>query len=333
MIEKLIKTDVAEFNKRTLKELKPYFDLDILICDPAERYQWFRNLRTLAQHSLGIAHCIHHNHYPRLHIANKFRNKQYPDFYDPAYENMIGCWSGWKSADQIRLDGTIITGTKHWISMVDQADFGLFKIPVNDTEAVVLINFADAKPAIDMTYASPLGMEIARPGSVNIEKYNLPDYSILGYKNYYEINPEFSHISNFSDYCFTTNYLGLILSLYEELRCYIEERKITGIDFVFKKLGLEISGLVMIWEDNLPSVDIAVPDDVFWHRRNTQYTMGKNVLINLIGLVLQVGDPLWLSSSSPRSQKLRDALTFCSHMRTLNKNLQDKHFISLNTAT
>lgn len=329
MIEKLVQTDVTEFNKETLKKLKPYFDSDVLACSSEERYQWFRNLRTLARYSLGIAHCIHHNHYPRLHIFNKFRDKKYPDFYDPTYENMIGCWAGWKSVDQMLLNGTTVSGTKHWISMVHQADFGLFRIPVNNTEAVVLLDFADVKPSIDMTYASPLGMEIARPGSINIEKYNLQDYCILGYKTYHEINPEFSHISNFSDYCFITNYLGLILSLYEELKIYIEEKKITSIDFLFKKIGLEISGLVMIWEDNLSSLDIAVPDDKFWHRRNTQYTMGKNVLINLIGLILQIGDALWLSSKDSKSQKLRDALTFCSHMRPLNKNLEDKHFVSL----
>jgi len=329
MIETLIHTDVTKFNKDTLKKLKPYFDTNLTFSSADERYQWFRNLLTLARHSLGIAHCVQHNQYPRLVMESVFKDTGYPKFYDPVYEKLIGCYSGWKSADQMILNGTTVSGTKHWISMVDQADYGIFRVPVDDSEAYILIDFNEVKPIIDTSYASLIGMEIAQPGSITIDNYTLPDYYILGHRQYYQNSPEFSHITNLADYGFITNYLGLILSVYEELRIYIEQNKITGINFEFKKIGLEISSLTMTWEDNLSSVNVVTPTDHFWHRRNTQYTMSKSVLINLISLILQVCDSRWLDAKSPRNQRFRDALTFCSHMKPLYINLEEKHFVKL----
>jgi len=326
MIEKLIQTDVTEFNKETLKKLKPYFDSNIIFSDLEERHQWFHNLLTLAQHSLGIAHCIQHNATPRLLMEVKFKNKQYPNFYDPIYENLIGCYSNFKSADEMTLDGTTVSGTKHWISMVHQADYGIFRVPVNDTEAYVLIDFATVKPSIDMSYATPMGMEIACPGSITVNNYTLPENCILGYRKYYENSPEFFHINSISDYCFITNYLGLILSLNKEVKTYIEQTKI-NVDFEFKKIGLVIAGLVMTWQDNLSSVDITTPTDEFWHRRNTQYTLYKDTLIDLIHLILQICDSRWLDAKSSNNQRFRDALTFCSHMKPLHRNLEEKHFV------
>ncbi len=329
MLEKLIQPNVTKFDKETLKQLKPYFDSNIIQSSQQERYQWFQNLLTLAQYNLGIAHCIFHNHNARLHIEVKFKDKQYPNFYDPTYENQIGCFSTVKSADEMMLNGTTITGTKHWISMVHQADYGVFRVLDDDTEAYALIDFATVKPIIDMSYSTPMGMEIAQPGSITINNYTLPENCILGYRKYYEKSPEFFHINNIIDYSFTTNYLGLLLSLYEELRIYIEQIKITGVDFEFKKIGLAISGLIMMWQDNLPTVDITAPTDDFWPRRSTQYTLSKNTLINLISLILQIGDSRWLDAKSPKNQRFRDALTFCSHMKPLHRNIAERNFVRL----
>jgi hypothetical protein len=211
--------------------------------------------------------------------------------------------------------------------MVHQADYGIFRVPVGDAEAYVLIDFADVKPKIDMSFATPMGMEIACPGSITVDNFVLPDSHILGYRKYHENSPEFFHLTNISDYCFITNYLGLILSLYNDLKIYVEQTNITGVDFDIKNLGLDISGLVMVWEDNLSSVDITVPNDNFWHRRNTQYTLSKKTLIDMISLILKICDSRWLDAKSPKNQRFRDALTFCSHMKPLHRNLEEKNFV------
>lgn len=327
MIEKLIQTDVADFDRSTLVKLKPYFDLNIANCNTAQRELWFHNLLALAQHNLSVAHCVQHNHYPRLHIEVKFQN-QLPEFYDPVYENQIGCFSNFKAADSMKLNGNTITGTKQWISLVDRADFGIFRIPVDDTEAYVLIDFDKANPMIDMSYTQPIGMQIACPGSITLNNYELPDNSILGYRKYHENSPEFFHITNMSDYCFVTNYLGIVMSLYRELGEYIERTQV-NIDYDFKKLGVSISALLMTWQDNLATVHTVTPTDQFWHRRNTQYTQSKNILLDIISLILQIGDSRWVDACSPNNQRFRDALSFSSHMKPLYRNLQEKQFFRL----
>ena len=327
MIETLIHTDVTEFNKDTLKKLKPYFDLNVIQSTADGRELWFHNLLTLAKYNLSIAHCVQHNHYPRLHIETKFQD-QLPEFYDPTYENQIGCFSNFKAADTMQLNGNAVSGTKQWISSVDRADFGIFRVPVNDTEAYVMIDFAHANPVIDMSYTTPIGMQIARPGSITLDNYNLPANSILGYRKYHENSPEFSHITNMSDYCFVTNYLGIVMSLYQDLGQYIERTNI-NIDYDYKKLGLSVSALLMMWQDNLASVHTTIPTDNFWHRRNTQYTQSKNILLEIISLILHIGDSRWVDACSPNNQRFRDALSFSSHMKPLYRNLQEKHFVHL----
>lgn len=327
MIETLIHTDVTDFNKDTLKKLKPYFDLNVIQSTADGRELWFHNLLTLAKYNLSIAHCVQHNHYPRLHIETKFQD-QLPEFYDPTYENQIGCFSNFKAADTMQLNGNAVSGTKQWISSVDRADFGIFRVPVNDTEAYVMIDFAHANPVIDMGYTTPIGMQIARPGSITLDNYNLPDNSILGYRKYHENSPEFFHITNMSDYCFVTNYLGIVLSLYQELGQYIERTNI-NVDYNYKKLGLSVSALLMMWQDNLASVHTTIPTDNFWHRRNTQYTQSKNILLEIISLILHIGDSRWVDACSPNNQRFRDALSFSSHMKPLYRNLQEKHFVHL----
>jgi len=327
MIQQLIQTDVKDFNRDTLVRLKPYFDLNIAHATTSEREQWFHNLLTLAKYDLSIAHCVQHNHYPRLHIETKFGD-QLPEFYDPTYENQIGCFSNFKAVDTMRLDGNTVSGTKQWISLVDRADFGVFRVPVNDTEAYVMIDFSAAQPAIDLSYITPIGMQVARPGSITLDHYVLPDNAILGYRKYHENSPEFFHITNMSDYCFVTNYLGIVVSLYQELGQYLERAKI-DVNYNYKKLGLSVSSLLMMWQDNLASVHTVAPTDNFWHRRNTQYTQSKNVLLEIISMILHLGDSRWVDAVSPSNQRFRDALSFSSHMKPLYRNLEEKHFVKL----
>jgi hypothetical protein len=326
MIEPLIQTDVAEFNKTSLKKLKPYFDLNLATCSIDQRHLWFQNSFVLAKHNLSIAHCIQHNHFPRLHIEVRFKDTGYPDFYDPGFENMIGCYSNFKSADSMKLDGQILTGTKQWISLVDRADYGVFRIPVNDTEAYVLIDFASANPVIDLSYTNPIGMEIARPGSITLNNYTLPEDYILGYRRYYENSSEFFHITNMIGYSFTTHYLGLIVALYEEFKEYVDKSNI-NVDFEMKKIALDIAGLSMTWHDNLSSVDVTAPSDAFWHRRNTQYVLSKQTLLKLVSLILESGDSRWVDAKSPNNQRFRDALTFVSHMKPVHRNVNEQVFV------
>ena len=110
---------------------------------------------------------------------------------------------------------------------------------------------------------------------------------------------------------------------------YIQKNNLK-VEYELKKIQLEISSLKIMWEDGFRTIHIREFDtDNFWHRRHTQYTKGKNVLISLINLVLRTGDSRWTALKNKDSQKFRDALVLSSHMSSFYKNLERKIFVKL----
>lgn len=319
---------VDVFNKNTLTLLKPYFDLNLLAASNDQQMQWFYNLLTLAQQSLSIAHCVQHNQIARLIMQSCFPTGVWPNDLPSEFESSIGCYSGSKSADDLVLNGNVLNGTKHWVSLLEQADYGIFRVTVEDTDAFVFLDFRAIPHKKDMTWMTPIGMELARPGSVTVRDLELPAECVLGHKKFYENHPLWSPVLNIIDYAFITNYLGLIVSLHHEFGIYLDGLG-RSKEFEFERLGASIAGLKMMWKDNLSSVSSAEFNDTFWHRRNTQYTMSKDVICQLITLILQQGDSRWLDACSTQSQRMRDALTFCSHMKPLAINLKEKHFFNI----
>lgn len=326
MIQQLISTDVTEFNKNTLLKLKPYFDLNIVTATLAERTQWMENLYTLAKHSLGIAHCIQHNHTGRLLVDAAFDNKEPPEFYKKNYEDIIGSHCGHKSVDTIKFtNNTTVSGTKHWISLIDQADFGVLRV-INESNKKlhVLFDFNSMDHVIDMSAFTPIGMEIAGPGSITVDNLSIPLEYILGEQGTQET---FLH-SSFHDYCFTTNYLGCSIALFEDISDYAEKNN-CGVELALNKIELGLSSLKMLWQDNLYSLGVEQSSDLFWNRRNTQYVQSKRILIDLISLILELGVSYYLDAKSPYSQRFRDALMLSSHMQPLYQNAQNLHFLKL----
>ena len=49
------------FDRTNLKTLAPYFDFDFSNSVLEEKIIFFNNLKTVAQTSLGLAHCIQHH--------------------------------------------------------------------------------------------------------------------------------------------------------------------------------------------------------------------------------------------------------------------------------
>lgn len=322
------KIDIDKFDRVTLQTLKPFFDINLLEASSDQRQQWFYNLLKLAQQSLGIAHCIQHNQIPRTMMQSCFPSGNWPGNLSTAFESIIGCYSSSKSVDKLSIVGQTLNGTKHWISNLEQADYGIFRVSANGSDTFVLIDFNSMPHSKDMSWMTPIGIEIARPGSFTVADLHLPEEYILGSKSFYENHPLWSPIIAMHDYAFITNYLGLIVSLHQEFGEYLDSQN-RNKDYEFERLGASIAGLKMLWKDNLLSVDTVETNDQFWHRRNTQYTMSKDIVCQLITLILQQGDSRWLDAHSSQSQRMRDALTFCSHMKPLAVNLKEKHFFNI----
>ena len=323
MIEPLIHTDVTDFNKDTLKKLKPYFDN---IFFATQKETWFHNLLTLATYNLGIAHCVQHDMGARLCLDIAFADRQFPNFYIRDYEQQIGCYSNVKGTDSLKLENNTVYGTKHWMSNLHQADYAIFLVPSNEIETYVLCELPASNLIIDSASPTLIGMEIARGNSLIIDNYHIPPGYILGHRSYFDTKSLFSSLNNSMDYAFITNYLGCIIGLFTDLKDYVAKNNI-NIDHELSRCALSISSLKMLWEDNLKTIHTTELTDTFWHRRNTHYTQSKNILLSLINLVLQVGDSRWLYANSNTNQRFRDALVFSTHMKPLYKNLKEKHFV------
>ena len=327
MIEPLAQTAVNSFNRHTLTVLKPYFDIGP---DSGQKDLWYRNLLVLAQHNLGVAHCLFHHWGARIHLMNPRVGTDNRDFRLGQFDEQMGCVSNAKSTDDSRLeminDTATVTGNKHWVSNLAQADFGVFSVSHLDHEAVVLYDFTDNLHNIKM-HNTPIGMEIAAAGSVIDNHYKVPAGYILGYR-YVNTNNKFSSISNLIDYAFITNYLGVITALFKDLKQWATERNI-DIKSQLRSLELDIATLKLLWDCNLDTVYATTLTDHFWHKRNTQYTQSKKTLLSLIELALRAGDPRWLDrDSTGAGQRFRDALVFSSHMQTLYHNLHARTFIT-----
>jgi hypothetical protein len=319
-------TNITTFDKNVLKILKPYFDIDL----KSEQFDlFFKNLLTLATHNLGIAHCVQHNHSPRLSMLIAFENKTAPRFFQTEYEKLIGCNSNLKKNDSLKLVNNVVSGTKHWITNLHQSDYGIFSVPIeSDMEALILFDFTNNSNThtIDSTQSIQIGMEVAHAGSLIVKDYIIPDGYLLGKRKYFSPGP-YSVVSSWNDYCFITNYLGCITGLYNEFKEYTVKNNI-NIDYELKKMELQISNIRMLWEDNLISIKQSLHinniTDKFWHRRNTQYTQTKNTLLLLINLILEIVDSSWFNATGSQNQKFRDALVFSTHMKSLFKNLEEK---------
>ena len=318
MVKQLNAIDINSFNLDSLKVLKPYFDIKLAHTTQDHREQWIQNLLVLAQHSVGIAHCVQHNH-----IARVCREITGSDA--GAYDRVIGCYSGNKGPDTLILHNHTANGTKHWISILDQAHYAVLRgIDQQDRKVFLLFEFDKIPHTIDMEVFNPIGLEIARPGAFTVDQVELPNSCILGYHG----TEEMAVVSNFVDYTFITNYLGCMISLYQDLESYANENN-CGVAHELNKIRLSIAALKMMWEDNLYTLDIPVLSNQQWHRRNTQYAQGKAVLLSLITMVLELGYSYFLDARSPYSQRFRDAMMLSSHMKPLYKNAQELNFFAL----
>jgi hypothetical protein len=312
------------FDRENLAVLSPYFDIDFLSASGNNRQQFFQNLKVLARHSLGLAHCIQHNAVARIvvQLSDCVTAKTLLDC--KSFSEIIGCYSIVKRSDEIAMTNGVLSGTKKWFSNLDQADFGVLQIPQDGTVRLIYLDLANMPHKIDYSFFSPIGMEIARAGSLIIHDYQVPQNHVLGQHG----TQQYFQQSNFASYCFLTNHCGIVQELFLDLKKYTEKFD-CGSEFDIKKLEMDVATMVMQWEDNLATVDQQTSSNEFWNRRNTQYAFSKKTLIRLLQLILEVGVTYYTDSKSEFSQRFRDALTYASHMHPLYKFGQEFYMLDL----
>jgi hypothetical protein len=313
------------FDRDNLTVLAPSFDLDFLNAGLDDKIKFFKNLKILARKSLGMAHCVQHNAVARISVQLSNCQEARHRVLSRPFDEIIGCYSIVKRSDQITLENNILNGTKAWFTNLDQADFGVLQIPQNGVTQLIYFDLKTMPCDLDYEFFTPIGMELARAGSLKVNSHTIQPEHILGQAG----SQAFFQQSNFASYCFITNHCGIVQELFLDLKLYAEKFN-CGIEFDLKKLEMDVSSLIMQWEDNLSTLDQTQLTDAFWNRRNTQYAFSKKTLISVLQLILEVKVSYYVDAKSKFSQRFRDAITYVSHMHPLYKFGQEFYMLDIN---
>ena len=308
------------FDRENLKELSPYFDVSWVDCNTDSKIQFFQNLKTLSRFSLGLAHCIQHNMIARTSVEISQCQEAKQLISSKPFDEIIGCYSSAKPSDSLHITDHMLDGKKNWISMLDQADFAIMQLPYNGSDHTIYFDLKKSPCQIIQINSSLIGMELARPDTLVIDRHMIDPAHILGQHG---TAPLFQK-SNVASYSFITNYCGLAQQLYIDFKNHVKHAEL-GTEFDLKKIEIDISSMIMQWEDNLYSVGLCEVSDKFWHKRNTQYAFGKKCLISVLQLILETGMSAYYDSHSEFSQRFRDALVYASHMHTLSRFAKDNY--------
>ena len=241
------------------------------------------------------------------------------------FNEIIGCYSIVKRSDEMQLHDLVLNGSKKWFSNLDQADFGILQIHDGIDTKLVWFDLHTLPCEFDYDFFTPIGMELARAGTLIIKNHKLDPTHVLGVHG----TNDFFQQSNFASYCFLTNHCGVVHQLFLDIKQYANKFK-CGAEFELMKLETDVSSLLMQWEANLDTLGQTTNSHEFWNRRNTQYAFSKKTLIKVIQFTLEIGVSYYLDAKSEFSQRFRDALTYCSHMHPLYKFGQEFHTLDLN---
>lgn len=317
----IVKDLPVEFNKQALQ---PYFDLVFEQAQLDERIVWFKNLLTISQTSLGLAHCIQHDMVSRSAIQQGSSQMAKDRILPLGYDGVIGCWSGLKRSDTLAMDGMQISGMKRWITNIDQARYVTGQVMQGDKKLVFFVDLLETPHKIGHNNFQPIGMELARPGDLILDTQTLSEHNILGIAN----TQQFFQQDNLASYCWVTNHFGITKQLFLDIKNY-EIDNHCGAEFEIKKLEMDICSLQMQWQDNLATLSNIQTTDDFWNKRNVQYAFGKKTLIKVIQLILEIGVSYWADAAAPYSQRFRDAVTYCSHQYPLYRFGQTHYMLDL----
>jgi len=313
-----------QFNRENLKKLSKYFDLNFLDSSLDQKTIFFKNLYTVCRQSLSLAHCI--QHHATAVISVQLSNCQVAKDYvlSKEFGELIGCSSQTKRSDDITLINNVLHGHKKWISNLDTADFAVIQIEEDSKPYIVYVDLHTVPHKTDYSFFTPIGMEMARPGSLIFDQQAIDPACVLGVRG----TQDFFQQSNFGSFCFLTNHYALTKQLFMDIKQYAADNN-CGADFEIKKLEIDVATLQMMWTESLSTVDEKILSHEFWNKRNTQYAFSKKTLINIIQLILELGVSYYTDAHSEFSQRFRDALTYSSHMHPLYRFGQEFYMIDV----
>jgi hypothetical protein len=294
------------FDRSTLSTLQPFFDLDFLNTNSDQLHTWFNNLFQVAKHDIGIAHCINQHQSSRnsLAVAGQLSF---------GYTEKLGCFSVYHNVDSISVNKTTVSGIKHWITSISQADYIVCKVGRHDfvDRCLLFLDLHNISHKISDNGYQPVGLKIAKPGSLILTEQAVPESWILHRGPFNSFDPQ-NQILSFIKYAFLTNFLGCAVGLLQMTETMIQSKQI-DLDFEIIELQCHLRLLKQSWENNLHLSYIDRLDSDYWIWHDTQYTQTKKCLTDLLKLLVSVGSSRLYDCNTLYGKRFFDALIWASH--------------------
>ena len=294
------------FDKNILSELKPYFDLDFLLASSQDCDQWFKNLYAVAKSNVGIAHCINQHQSSRNALSNIGRLN-----FD--YQDRLGCFSVYHDTDTIAVKNGTVSGIKNWITSAHQADYLVCKVGhYSDPDRCLLfIDFEKIEHQLNNNDFDPIGLKIAKPMKLTLVPQAFPEHWVL-HRGAFQVQDSQNILLSFLKYGFLTNFLGCAVGLFQSLKDLAIERQYT-LDYELKLVESKLTLLKNSWANNFDLARLDVIGTSYWTWHDAQYNQTKQCLVDMIKLIIDIGNSKFYDSTSQFSQRFRDALVWTSH--------------------
>jgi alkylation response protein AidB-like acyl-CoA dehydrogenase len=270
---------------------------------PSNLQLFFRDLRSCAADNLSTAHILQHTTASQSVIDHLGISVAGP-----------GSYSVQKPKDTITFDGTVVNGTKQWVSGLNQCAWAVVTAKHNQEHVMVLVTFDDKSKVVDVP---TVGME--RTYTKHIEFNNSPATYLYSRSK----DVEFFIIDQFINLGFITNHLGLADGILADLESWLATSQ-QECSYQIKQLKLNIKILELVWQSLVEDLENKLPaDNTYWNKATTVYAFAKKTLLDLTKLVVELTGSGLYETHNASHQRFKDALIYCSHMRNLYKSVEN----------
>lgn len=277
----------SEFLKQNLTLTNDFVKSDI-----TQRLEFFTELLDVAAIDLALAHSVFKVSSCRTILS--LVGKQY------AYPTQIGAFSVHKKYDTITLTNNTVSGKKHWITNLAQAELAVMQVHDGNKLQLCLADLTTANK--EFLFFSSIGMMDSETGDASFESTNV---EVLFSRD----DPRYFVSNNHNNLCFITNYLGVSKGLLKYL---------TPPALELKSRYVSLKSLL---EHHIVNTSqTTTSSDQFWHLRNSLYLESKQLLVDICSYIIANTSGTFYQANTVASQQFLNALIYAGHNGAVNNH-------------
>lgn len=258
-----------------------------------QRRQFFNNLKELAEKDLSLAHSTF-----KVSAARTVLSASDNGVLNKLADNvMLSGFSVYKSFDTATAANGTITGTKHWITNLSQAEFGVVQCLHNNE---ITLYYVDLAPATTInkifSHLNTPGLMDTCTGDIRFDQHP----ATLIFK---KSDARYFISNNHNSLCFISNHIGAVNGL---LMQFDKESK-----NVFAARYKNVSTL-LDYEITHTS-GVTTSSDAFWHSRNALYLDCKQLLSDVCQYIIANCAGNFYSLATAQGQHFYNSLIYSGH--------------------